>query len=255
MLPTMPACHCESYSCNGKDVSHRIFENHKREDKRRFFCQAYTKATEICDKQIDDIATHVSSLTLSGNATGTSSAPGGRLWSRSVQDDDIPFDLSSLTLQDNSTGNDAPRSTDAPRRSQVSPRHSPINDALSELAKIEKELDSLTSVAEPQLTNLAVPSSRDDPFPLKSTISAACSLRDRLSSVTNQASSVRKTRATISDRLSSFLEELMDCNTLWNKKTQRLPEVKEIIPMYETGERIPLTFFSKSLIEFLSSPF
>ncbi len=212
----MPVCYCESYGCNGKDVVSRTFESHHREDKRRNFRHAYAKATQVCNQQNDDIATYISSLTLSDDATGSTSGLGGRLWFRSVQDDD------------DATGSDAApaslhRSTDTPHSSHhphASRRHSLINDTLSELANIEKELGYLVSAAEPQLKSLGAPLSPDDPFPLKSLISTACVLHDRLSAVNNQASSVRETKATISNRLSAFLEELMSGNKLWNKKVK-----------------------------------
>ena len=271
----MPTCTCESHACNGKDVTPRAFENHQREDKRRKFSQAYAKATQVCNKQNDDVAAYISSLTLSDSATGGIPAPGGRLWSRSVQDDDVddiaayisslalsdsatrgisapgglsPRSiqdddvLSSLKLADGATGSDAVGglcSTDtllASHRGQASPRYAPINDMLSELDSIEKELGSLLLASRPQLRSLTTPLSRDEPFPLKPMISAACLLRDRLSSVSNKTSSVRKRKTDISDRLNAYLEELMKRNTLWNKEMNRLSKKdKEIIPTYETS--------------------
>ncbi len=256
----MPTCTYESYACNGKDVTPRAFENHLREDKRRKFCQAYAKATQVCDKQNDEIAAYISSLTLSGSSTGGISTPGGRLWSSSVQDDDVDGDIttyiSSLKISDShlvqdddvlsslKLSNDAAgglSSTDTLLRShppQASPRYTLINNVLSELDNIEKELGSLLLAAGPQLKSLATPLSLswDEPFPLKSTISAARLLCDRLSSVTNKASSVRECKINISDRLSTFFEELMKSNTLWNKETKRSAKSdKEIIPTYETS--------------------
>ena len=266
----MPICNCETYACGGKDVTPRAFGNHQREDKRRNFRQAYAKATQVCDKQSDDIVAYISSLTLSDSSTGGISAPGGHLWSHSVQedegDDDIVDYISSLTLSDSATGgtsgarlssrsvqdddthsatgsNTAPvgvlRSTDTLLRShrlQPSPRYAPINNALSELDDIEKALGSLLLTAGPQLKSLSTPLSRHKPFPLKSTISAARLLRDRLSSVTNKVPSVRKRKTNVTDSLSAFLEELMTCNTLWNKEMKRLAKKdNEIIPTYETS--------------------
>ena len=109
-------------------------------------------------------------------------------------------------------------------------------NALSELNSIEKELRSLLLTAGPQLKSLAIPLSQDKPFLLKSAISAARLLRDRVSSVTNKSSSVRERKTNISDRLNAFLEELVKSNTLWNKEMKRLTKKdKEIIPTYETG--------------------
>jgi hypothetical protein len=162
---SMPTCTCKSYACNGKDLTPRAFENHQREDKRRKFSQAFAKATQVCDKQTDDIATYISSLMLSDSATGGISTPGGRLWSRSVQDDDsddIADYIPSLTLSD-STGSDAAGGlilTDTllrPHHVQVSRRYSPIKDVLSELDTIEKELGSLLLAAGPQLKGFAAP--------------------------------------------------------------------------------------------------
>jgi hypothetical protein len=239
----MPTCTCESYACNGKDVTPRAFENHQREDKRRKFSQAYAKATQVCDKQTDDIATYISSLTLSDSSTGGISAPVGRLWSRSVQDDDVDIAdyIPSLTLSD-STGSDAAgglSSTDTllrSHRAQASRRYAPIKDVLSELDTIEKELGSLLLAAGPQLKSLTAPLSRGEPFPLKFAISAAQLLHDRLSSVTNKASAVRERKTDISDRLSAFLKELMKGNTMWNKRMKQLGKKdKEIIPTYDTS--------------------
>jgi hypothetical protein len=158
-IPSMPTCNCESYACSGKDVTLRAFENHQGEDKRRNFCQGYAKATQVYDKQKDDIAAYVSSLTLSDSSTGGISAPGGRLWFRSVQDDDVndiaayissqlsdtatggisapEGRLSSRSVQDDASGSDAApaglRSTDTfkSHRPQASPRYAPIKrDAL-----------------------------------------------------------------------------------------------------------------------------
>jgi len=123
-----------------------------------------------------------------------------------------------------------------PKRTPRTEYHSPIKDALSELDSMEKELRTLISVTEPQLKNLTTPSSRDDPFPLKSAISAARLLCDHLQSVTNKATSVRKTKATISDRLNVLIDKLMDGNTSWSKHVKRLPKVREIVPTYETSE-------------------
>ena len=101
---SMPTCTCESYACNGKDVTPRAFENHLREDKRRKLRQAYARATQVCNKQNDDIAAYISSLTLSDSSTGGISVPGGCLWSSSVQDDDVNGDIaayiSSLKISD-----------------------------------------------------------------------------------------------------------------------------------------------------------
>ena len=225
----MPACYCESYGCNGKDVVPRTLEGHRREDRRRNFRHAYDKATQVCDQQNDDIASFISSLTLSDDATGNPSGLGGRLWSRSVPHNDLSRHLSSLTLSSDATGSDP----DTPcSRSPARRRHSPINDVFD----IDKEVRCLISVAGPQLKSLGAPSSLDDPFPLKPIISAARSLRDRLSFVNNQAPTVRETRATISDRLNAFLEELTNANKLWNKKMKRFPEVKKTIPTYKTSE-------------------
>jgi len=215
-----------------------------------------SKATQVCDKQNDDIATYISSLTLSDSSTGGISAPGGRLWSSSAQADDvdsITAYISSLKISDLHVvqgdvvpsslkiSNDAAgglSSSDTLLRShppQASLRYTPINDVLSELDNIERELGSLLLAARPQLKSLATPISRDDPFPLKSAISAARLLRDRLSSITNKASSVRGRKINISDRLNAFLEDLMKSNTLWNREMKRLAKKdKELIPTYET---------------------
>ena len=248
----MPACYCESYGCNGKDVVPRTLESHHREDRKRNFRHAYDKATQVCNQQNDDITSYISSLTLSDDATGNTSGLGGRLWSRSVPDDGLSRNLSALTLSGDATGSDP----DTPcSRSPTRRRHSPINNALSELANIEKEVRYLISVAGPQLKSLGDPSSLDDPFPLKAIISAAHSLRDRLSSFNNQALTVRETKVTISDRLSAFLEELMNANKSWNKKIKGFPKVEKTIPTYETSELVLSIIFSNSLIEFCSPPF
>ena len=49
----------------------------------------FAKATQVCNKQNDDIAAYISSLTLSDSSTGGIPALGGRLWTRSIQDDDM----------------------------------------------------------------------------------------------------------------------------------------------------------------------
>ena len=248
---SMPICSCEAHACNFKELAPRNFENHRREDERRNKMrnvrQAYALATQACDKQNNDIAAYISSLTLSDNATGSTPASGGRLWSRSAQDSDISTHLSLLMLSDDAVESNA--STDAPRKTlhpQASPHYSPIRDALSELNSLEQELSSLISVAGPQLKNLTAPSSRDNPFPLKSAISAARLLRDRLYSITNQSSAVREAKATTTDRLSAFLEELMDGNASWNKHLKRLPEIEGATPTYETSERNRPLFLIKA---------
>ena len=153
----------------------------------------------------DDIIAYISSLTLSDSATGGISR--GRPSSRLVHDDDAHSATGS-----NAAPADVLHSTDTLlrfHRLQPSPRYAPINNALSKLDDIEKVLGSLFSTAGPQLKSLSTPLSRHEPFPLKSTISAARLLRDCLSSVTNKAPSVRERKTDITECLSSFLEELM----------------------------------------------
>lgn len=150
-----------------------------------------------------------------------------------VQGDVVP---SSLKISNDAAGGLS--SSDTLLRShppQASLRYTPINDVLSELDNIERELGSLLLAARPQLKSLATPISWDDPFPLKSAISAARLLRDRLSSITNRASSVRGRKININNRLNAFLEDLMKSNTLWNREMKRLAKKdKELIPTYET---------------------
>jgi hypothetical protein len=139
-----------------------------------------------------------------------------------------------------------------PRRRNAPRHYTPIDDILSELDNVEKELGSLLLAAGPQLKSLATPLSRDEPFPLKSAISAAHLLHSRLSSVTSKASLVRKRKTNISDCLSAILEELMKSNTLWNKEMKRL--ARRLSPLTRQV-CVPQTGFSRLLIALSSSPF
>jgi len=208
----MPPCNCASSRCGGKIVTQRTLDKHHHEDKRQYTRQAFSVANQVCEEQDDEIASYISSLTLSDNASGAAS-PGGRLWSHSVNTTSPHDDSQRLYITTK-----------------------PISTALSELRDIEKDLQSLINATVPDLKTLGQPSNRSDDFPLKAALSSARSLQDKLASITNRACSVRESKATVTARLDALLGSLKEAKNKWNTSVRSLPEVKHSIPTHNTGE-------------------
>ena len=207
----MPQCYCQWGSCNGATVDQRTLDTHQRQDKMQRFREAQVVATKACEDHEDSISAYISTLTLSDNATGESLDSGGRLWSRSS-------------------------SSSPPSIKTVSSSQAPVTEALKKLRDTEKAIDTLIAESEQPLQTLDKPSICSQVFPLKSILSAARTLQGNLCSIKSRDSSVRATKSLIEERLSAFILKLKNAQTKWNKHLGVLPEEKNHIPIFDTGE-------------------
>jgi hypothetical protein len=83
----MPKCYCQSSGCavaGGREVTKRIYDSHARDDRSSRARNAQAASQNALQEKAEAISSYIAAMTLSDQVSGTSSRPGGRLWSTSL---------------------------------------------------------------------------------------------------------------------------------------------------------------------------
>jgi hypothetical protein len=215
----MPLCHCQSYGCGSTGgvqlSSMRTFRNHCQADKLRQASQATNNAIE---DQLDLIASHLASTTLSDDNTALPSSSGGRLWSNSssYSPDSTP-DPPDITA------------SNSPSRREL------LCSLLLRLNEIEEEVKSLDKRVDAQLPSLA-DSTSSATFPLKPLFIQCQNIQLDLEKIKSKAPSVDKMRTSVIEQLQNVRKKIDSAKRAWssNQKASNIPSAKSDIH-YETG--------------------
>ena len=147
-------------------------------------------------------------MTLADQVSEPSHA-GGRLWGRSPpnHNTDQPAD-------------NAPSNADCTTHRQC------IDQALTHLCSLEKDLNTLNSRALLQLSELGTPSAPNTPFPLKPLIVDLRNIMDQVSGVNSRLASVRETKSSILTRCEDLQSKLKNAQRCWVDQAKEIIESK-----------------------------
>ncbi|PPQ97558.1 hypothetical protein CVT26_002343 [Gymnopilus dilepis] len=208
----MPSCHCQWADCNGKVISKRLFDDHQRQDKRARINTALEATQQAIEKQNDVLESYVASLTLSDEATGCTTTPGGRLWARNPTEAAGPADDINQSFR------------------------LPTADALHTIHEVKGKIDTLVVAAKLPLQNVAKPLTPLDTFPLESLLRDALLLQDCLDSVSVNRECIREAKLPVAQSLTSILCQLRGAQTTWSRQVKLLSETQNRANSFDTGQ-------------------
>src|SRR6202522_3356667 len=182
--------------------------DHAHVDQANRYERARIASEEALQDQEDAISTRLASMTLADQVSEPSHA-GGRLWGRSPpnHNTDQPAD-------------DAPSNADCTTHRQC------IDQALTHLCSLEKDLNTLNSRALLQLSELGTPSAPNTPFPLKPLIVDLHNIMDQVSGVNSRLASVRETKSSILTRCEDLQSKLKNAQRCWVDQAKEIIESK-----------------------------
>ena len=206
----MPTCYCQSSGCaaaGGREVTKRLYDCHARLERSTQVLNAQAASRNTLQEQEDALASYLTTLTLSDQVSGTTSHPGGRLWSKSLSPEDP--------------------TENTPSQPTFS-RRELIEHSLKRIRDLKRSLGAVQSEATSKLPSVGSPLERTAPFPLTALIAAAQDILDQLHRIKQRVPSVQESKAPIVFQTQELLANLRQSQRQWLDQAMVSPI--EIIP-------------------------
>ena len=165
--------------------------------------------SDYADEQVNELSAHIATITLSDNMATSNR----RLWTSPAQD--VPVG-----------------------ETHIKASATPLNDALSQIAVLEHEFDTLSDLIRSH--KVISPLTRADPFPLLSCEDDLRQLQSRLNWVVIPTAKIRERKGNLSNHFMTLARDLKSRRSRWDEEANLIEDEKSSLPLYSTGELIDL---------------
>ena len=208
-------CACTSGGCGdrgGVDLDKRTYDNHSRKDKIALTKKAEEQAERAIQDQLDTIAVHLASTTLTDNLAPCSSVTGGRLWSKSAHS----------AAKDNG-------------KAESASRQQSIRDLLACLAEIDSQVDALNDNVCHEMQVLDKSDMVNSTFPLRHLKAEFLRIEMDLTKITLKAPPVVSLKSSVQGKMDRISETLRLAKANWAEKSATS---QSSAPAVETGIKV-----------------